>query len=170
MICTINDNNIIINIVNTNSITAENQRKCYDWNRVGEKYTDEMPLDYAKKEKLAEINAWTAAKITGGFISEASGEAVTYDSDKDTQLTMQGIALNVNTELFIKKYPAGCPVRGYTESAKSKSIIMLTAEQVMQWCADLSMHIGTCKQDGWVKQAEISAAQSKEELEKIVLE
>ena len=83
---------------------------------------------------------------------------------------MQGIALNVNTELFAKKYPTGCPVRGYAQGSEEKTIYMLSAEQVMNWCADLSMHIGTCKQAGWAKQAEVQAATTKEELETIVLE
>lgn len=129
----------------------------------------EKTLDELKADKLAEIDAWTAAKITGGFVSNASGEAVTYDSDKDTQLTMQGIALNVNTELFAEKYPDGCPVRGYPEGSETKQIYMLTPAQVMQWQADLSIHIGTCKQNGWTKQAEVEAAQSKDEIEQIVL-
>ena len=42
---------------------------------------------------------------------------------------------------------------------------MLSAEQVLQWCADLSIHIGTCKQEGWIKQAEVNACTTKEELE-----
>lgn len=129
----------------------------------------EKTLDELKADKLAEIDAWTAAKITGGFVSNASGEAVTYDSDKDTQLTMQGIALNVNTELFAEKYPTGCPVRGYPAGSDTKQIYMLTPAQVMQWQADLSIHIGTCKQNGWAKQAEVAAAESKEDLEAIVL-
>lgn len=130
----------------------------------------EKTLDELKTDKLAEVDRWTAAKITGGFVSNASGEAVTYDSDKDTQLTMQGIALNVNTELFAEKYPDGCPVRGYPAGSETKQIYMLSPAQVMQWQADLSIHIGTCKQNGWAKQAEVAAAQSKEELEAIVLE
>lgn len=127
-------------------------------------------LDELKADKLAEIDAWTAAKITGGFVSNASGEAVTYDSDKDTQLTMQGIALNVNTDLFAEKYPTGCPVRGYPAASETKQIYMLTPAQVMQWQADLSIHIGTCKQNGWAKQAEVAAAQSKKDLEAIELD
>lgn len=127
-------------------------------------------LEEAKVAKLAEIDAWTAAKITGGFVSSATGAPITYDSDKDTQLTMQGIALNVNTELFAEKYPTGCPVRGYAQGAEEKTIYMLSAEQVMNWCADLSMHIGTCKQAGWAKQAEVAAAKSKEEVEAIELD
>lgn len=127
-------------------------------------------LEEAKTAKLAEIDAWTAAKITGGFVSSATGEAVTYDSDKDTQLTMQGIALNVKTELFAEKYPDGCPVRGYPAGSETKQIYMLTPAQVMQWQADLSIHIGTCKQNGWAKQAEVQAATTKEELDAIVLD
>lgn len=130
----------------------------------------EKTLDELKADKLAEIDAWTAAKITGGFVSNASGEAVTYDSDKDTQLTMQGIALNVNTELFAEKYPDGCPVRGYPAGSETKQIYMLTPAQVMQWQADLSIHIGTCKQNGWAKQAKVAAAQSKKDLEAIELD
>lgn len=127
-------------------------------------------LDELKTAKLAEVDAWTANKITGGFQSLASGSLVTYDSDKDTQITMQGIALNVNTPLFAEKYPAGCPVRGYPLGSEVKEVFMLNAEQVMQWCADLSMHIGNCKVLGWQKQAEVNACTTKEELEAIILD
>lgn len=126
----------------------------------------EPPFDLLKKQKLRAVNAWTEKKITGGFVSEG----ITYDSDKDTQLTMQGIALNVNTPLFAEKYPDGCPVRGYAEGATEKTIFMLTAEEVLKWCADLSLHIGKCKQEGWAKQAEVNACTTKEELNGIVLE
>ena len=126
-------------------------------------------LDELKQAKLTEVDAWTASKITGGFVSLASGEAVTYDSDKDTQLTMQGIALNVQTPLFATEYPNGCPVRGYPIGSDVKQVYMLNAEQVMRWCADLSMHIGTCKQRGWELQAMVNACTTKEELEAIVL-
>lgn len=127
-------------------------------------------FDELKVKKLAEVDDWTATKITGGFTSECSGELVRYDSDKDTQLTMQGIALNVNTDRFAVEYPAGCPVRGYTDGSADKTIFYLTPEQVLEWCADLSTHIGTCKQAGWNKQAEVNAAQSKEELDAIILD
>ena len=131
---------------------------------------EEYTFEDEKARMLTMVDIWTKNKITGGFVSSASGEPVTYDSDKDTQLTMQGIALNVQTPLFTEKYPTGCPVRGYPEGSDVKDIFMLTAEQVMQWCADLSMHIGECKQAGWVKQAEVEAATTQEELDAIVLD
>lgn len=170
MICIVDNNNIIVNIVNTNDMAADNRRKYYDWNRIGQIYTDIKPLEYARQEKLNEVNAWTASKITSGFVSNAGGETVTYDSDKDTQLTMQGIALNVDTERFSQLYPAGCPVRGVKAGNTIKTIQYLTSAQVLQWCADLSIHIGMCKQNGWQKQEEVNAATTVEELDAITLD
>lgn len=135
------------------------------------KYESPEPtLEELKAIKLSEVDAWTERKITGGFISECTGEIVRYDSDKDTQLTMQGIALNVSTERFKNEYPDGCPVRGYKEGETIKTIQYLNASQVYTWCADLSSHVGACKQQGWSKQAEVAAALSKEELDAIILD
>lgn len=130
---------------------------------------EELILAFQKKLKLKEINEWTASKITGGFVSEASGEKVTYDSDVDTQLTMQGIALNVNTEQFAEKYPTGCPVRGVADGQNCKSVFWLNPSQVMKWMADLSIHIGDCKQEGWKKQSEVEACKTVFELNNIEL-
>lgn len=130
----------------------------------------EWTLPELKEFKKAEVNAWTAAKITGGFTSEATGETVTYDSDKDTQLTMQGVAATAGTDLFAQKYPDGVAVRGYAQGSSMKQVYTLTAAQVQAWCADLSKHINDCKQAGWAKQAAVQAAESKEELDAISLE
>lgn len=123
-------------------------------------------LDELKTTKLAEVDQWTASKITGGFTSGG----VRYDSDMETQTTMQGIALNVNTERFANDYPHGIPVRGYDEGATEKTIHYLTAEEVLMFCADLSEHIGRCKLDGWTMQQAVLEATSKEELDNIQLD
>jgi hypothetical protein len=150
---------------NANNATIEDKGEYYECVAIPSPSLDEL-----KQTKLQEVDSFIASKIVGGFVSLASGEAVTYDSDKDTQLTMQGIALNVQTPLFATEYPNGCPVRGYPIGADVKQIYMLNAEQVMRWCADLSMYIGTCKQRGWELQAQVKACTTKEELEAIVLE
>lgn len=169
MICVVDKNNKIINIINADSPTRENERICYPWNSLWEQYTYVEPLWYAKQRKLYEVTQWTASSIMGGFVSEASGEPVRYDSDKETQLTMQGIALNVETPLFAKKYPDGCPVRGIAEGKNSKEVFWLEPSQVMHWMADLSMHIGSCKQAGWAKQAEVNACKTVAEVDAIKL-
>lgn len=131
---------------------------------------EEYTFEELKAQKLELVNAWTADKITGGFISQCTGNPVRYDSDRDTQLTMQGIALNVSTERFANEYPLGCPVRGYKEGETEKTIQYINAAQVYTWCADLSSHIGACKQQGWIKQAQVEAALSKEDLDAIILD
>lgn len=125
-------------------------------------------LDERKTEKLNQINQWTATAITSGFISTCTGANVRFDSDKDTQITMQGIALNVNTPRFATEYPNGCPVRGYATGATEKTVFWLSSEQVLAFCADLSAHIGICKQKGWQLQRDVAAAASKEDLDLIV--
>lgn len=148
---------------NTNNATIEDKGDYYEVVAIPAPALSEL-----KQAKLSEVNHWTEQKIIGGFVSNASGQPVKYDSDVDTQITMQGICINVNTPLFAEKYPDGCPVRGYAEGKTTKDIFMLNAEQVLKWQADLSMHIGQCKQAGWELQAKVNACTTKEELDKIV--
>lgn len=144
------------------------------------KYIEYVPpapaLDELKAAKLAEVNTWTAAKITGGFVSACTGEPVTYDSDVETQLT---VSSDTNTialapEEFAKHFPAGYPMRGYpagvdTSNPANKQVYYLTASQLTQWNVDFGLHRGACKQAGWAKQAEVEAAQTVEELQAINL-
>ena len=130
----------------------------------------ETTLESLKNQKIEDVKNWTASKITGGFVSSVTGAAITYDSYTDTQLTMQGIAINCNSTRFAQEYPAGCPVRGYEEGSDEKKIFYFTAEMILAWCADLSVHIGNCKQKGWEKQTEVLNAQTKEELSAVILE
>ena len=149
----------------------------YDGQWYVEGYAPSQPLDELKADKLAEIDAWTAAKITGGFISNATGAPVTYDSDKDTQLTVASDlnTINLAPDIFAEKFPDGYPMRGYpagtdTSDKNNKVIYYLTKEQLLQWNVDIGLHRGACKRAGWTKQAEVAAAQSKKDLEAIGLD
>lgn len=139
------------------------------FNVVSNTWEYEEVLSELKVEKLKAIDRWTEKQIIGGFTSNCTGETVRYDSDKDTQLTMQGIGLNVDSPLFTERYPNGCPVRGYPLNENEKKIYMLNSQQVMTWLADLSTHIGTCKQKGWEKQEKVNKATSKADLDLIEL-
>lgn len=55
MICVVDKNNKIINIINADSPTRENERICYPWNSLWEQYTDVEPLEYAKQRKIMEL-------------------------------------------------------------------------------------------------------------------
>lgn len=132
----------------------------------------EPGLDELKASKLLEIDAWTADKITGGFISQCTGSPMRYDSDRDTQNTVSSDlnTIYLSPEKFNENFPNGYPMRGYPENTNIKQVYFLTKEQLLQWNVDLGLHRGTCKQNGWIKQAEVNAAQSKEELDAIILD
>lgn len=167
MICIVDDSNKIINIISNETPILPNERITYPWNKLWEQYTNVPPLEYLKQQKHIEMSDSCANAITGGFVSSCSGQAVKYDSDKDTQLTMQGIALNVNSPIFASKYPNGCLVRGYVGDSTTKTVQWLNAEQVLALLADLSNHIGQCKQKGWGIQASIEACLTVAEVEAI---
>lgn len=137
----------------------------------------ELTLEEEKAAKLAEVDAWTANKIVGGFVSSCSGEEITYDSDKDTQLTVSSdmATIQLAPDKFAENFPSGYPMRGYpqgvdTSDSSNKVIYNLSFEQLVQWNVDLGLHRGACKQAGWAKQAEVEKATSKEELDAIILE
>ena len=142
-----------------------------------EKPQPEPTFEELQQRKLAEINAWTANKITGGFVSSASGEPVTYDSDKETQLTVSSDLNTIKSapEAFAENYPTGYPMRGYpqgtdTTNPANKVIYYLSTEQLVQWNVDIGLHRGACKRAGWEKQAQVEKATTKEELDDIVLD
>lgn len=132
----------------------------------------ELTLEELKAQKLDLVDAWTAYKITGGFISQCTGNPVRYDSDRDTQNTVSSDlnTIYLSPEKFNENFPNGYPMRGYPENTNIKQVYFLTKEQLLQWNVDLGLHRGTCKQNGWVKQAQVEAALSKEELDAIILD
>lgn len=134
----------------------------------------EHTIDELKARKLAEVAKWTAAKITGGFISECTGEKVLYDTDRDTQSTMTRARANCEGQRFTKEFPNGLGVRGYRVldgivSAK-KEVFMFSPAQIIKWDEDFAVFLATCKQAGWIKQTQVEAALSKEDLDAIILD
>lgn len=130
------------------------------------------PLEEVQAAKLAEIDMWTADKITGGFTSSCSGEPIQYDSDEATQSTMQTMYAATKSLDFTTHpdYQGVIPVRGYADGSAIKTVFYLTAPQVQTFMDDLALHIGKCKQAGWEKQALVEAALSKEDLDAIILD
>ena len=140
------------------------------------KATAAKALAEAKARKLDEVNAWTEDKIIGGFVSACTGTNVTYDSDVNTQLTVSSDlnTIYLNPDAFAINFPTGYPMRGYpdgtdTTDKTNKVIYNLTKEQLLQWNVDLGLHRGNCKQNGWIKQAEVNAATTVDAVNAVVL-
>lgn len=138
-------------------------------------------LEELKKAKLQEVDQWTANKITGGFVSTCyNGENILYDTDTETQLTMTKARANCEGERFAQAFPNGMGVRGYAQTgtdadgtlmfADRKTVYNFLPEHIIAWDEDFSLHLAKCKYEGWIKQAQVNACTTKEEIESIVLE
>ena len=120
-----------------------------------------------KAKKRIELDTLTGQKITGGFNMPIGDKTVKFDSDIETQITMQGIAVNAENEEFIKRYPEGVPIRGVAENKTEKEKFYLNGVGVLAFCVYLSEHIGLCKQRGWELQQAVDLAETVEELEEV---
>lgn len=149
-------------------------------NMVTEEYPYTPSLDELKKAKLAEVDAWTANKITGGFVSTCyNGENILYDTDVDTQITMQFAKNCCDSDRFAEELPDGLEVRGYEQVdvdedgtlvfSKDKTIYYFSPEQIKTWNENFALFLRECKKEGWMKQAEVNACTTKEELAKVDL-
>ena len=141
----------------------------------------EKEFTEAKQAKLTEVDTWTASKITGGFVSTCyNGKNILYDTDTETQLTMTKARANCEGERFAQAFPNGMGVRGYAQTgtdadgtmvfANTKTVYNFLPEHIIAWDEDFSLHLAKCKYEGWIMQAEVNNATTKEELESIVLE
>ena len=97
MIAVVKDN-IIVNLISGDRPTASDERIAYPWSRLWAEYTDEMPLDYAKQVKVAEMKSQRdAAEVmpieVGGYIYD-------YDDKARERINAAIIALeDTSTEL-----------------------------------------------------------------------
>lgn len=84
MVCIIDENNKIINIVDTDYLNNDNERPYYPWNGLWEEYNDEAPLEYVKQQKIAEI------KNTRDTLEVADVEynGNTYDFDDKSRMRL----------------------------------------------------------------------------------
>lgn len=126
-------------------------------------------LEERKTSKLQEIDIWTATKITGGFVSSASGTAAKYDCETTDQDNIKTMYLASRSPDFAAHpvYQGRIPLRGIPEGQTEKVILQHTAEQMQKIIDDMALHIGTCKQICWQLQEAVKAATTKEELELI---
>ena len=92
MICVVDKNNKIINIVNADRPTRENERICYPWNSLWEQYTDVEPLEYAKQRKTAEFKARRDSQEVAPI--EYNGHSYDYDSKARERINAAIIALD----------------------------------------------------------------------------
>lgn len=92
MICIVDQNNKIINIVNAPCPIKANERIYYPWCSLWEQYTDAEPLWYAKQRKTAEFKARRDSQEVAPI--EYNGHSYDYDSKARERINAAIIALD----------------------------------------------------------------------------
>lgn len=92
MICIVDQNNKIINIVNAPYPTKDNERRYYPWCSLWEQYTDIEPLWHAKQRKTAEFKARRDSQEVAPI--EYNGHSYDYDSKARERINAAIIALD----------------------------------------------------------------------------
>lgn len=92
MICVVDKNNKIINIVNAPCPIKANERLYYPWCSLWEQYTDVEPLEYAKQRKTAEFKARRDSQEVAPI--EYNGHSYDYDSKARERINAAIIALD----------------------------------------------------------------------------
>lgn len=92
MICIVDKNNKIINIVNAPYPIKDNERVYYPWCILWEQYIDVEPLEYAKQRKTAEFKARRDSQEVAPI--EYNGHSYDYDSKARERINAAIIALD----------------------------------------------------------------------------
>lgn len=157
MICIVDDNNIIVNIVNTNDMTASNRRKYYDWNRIGQIYTDIKPLEYARREKLSALK--TTRDDTEVLPITYQGYSFDYDSKARERINAAIIALE----------SAGTAATFTWTTADNKDV-KVTAANLRGVIAQVALRSDKLHTAYRKAKAKVEAATSEEEVDAVELE
>lgn len=103
MICVVDENNIIINIIARNNICANNEKIFYPWNELWKVYTNKMPETYANKMKAQEAKEnLQAIAINAMMATLADGDVIEQQNEYRSTIT----ALSDDVALLIPEvYP-----------------------------------------------------------------
>ena len=83
MICIVNENNMIINIVNSDVVSADDERPFYSWNQLWEPYTDIEPFEYARQRYIQTVSTEFARRRDVVRFLEIDGMTYGFDCATD---------------------------------------------------------------------------------------
>lgn len=133
-----------------------------NWTDITESWPPVQTLAEVQAVKLAVLSAVAAAAYVAGFSSSATGSALWYDSDKDTQSRITSAALlSLNETPFAVLYPNGITIRAkasQTANDSTKQQYQHTAAQIFQLAKDMETMISTVQTKLWGLQAQVNAA------------
>jgi hypothetical protein len=137
------------------------------WLKAGNTPDPALTLAQAQANQLSIINAAAVAELTAGFSSSASGTAMWYDSDNESQLLYSNLYADAraglySTTTYMTGYAAGiAPIRAKASQSaadSTKAVQQLTQAEFLVLYDDWRTLYTTVKAKQWTLQSEIAAA------------
>lgn len=95
MICIVDENNKITNIINKPYPTENNERQYYPWNNLGDTYTDIEPLEYANQREAADIKSKLQQKALDSMMLILNGSSEVSVLQKEYQTELNSVTNDV---------------------------------------------------------------------------
>lgn len=95
MICIVDDNNIIVNIINSSLLTADNERPYYPWNKLWDNYTDVEPVEYANQREAADMKSKLQQKALDSMMLILNGSSDVSALQKEYQAELNSVTNDV---------------------------------------------------------------------------
>ena len=133
-----------------------------------------MSFDEQKQNKFNELEKLAAQAYVSGFISNATGQNLLYDSTLEDQQLIEGLYNRAKEPDWATtvRFPGLCPagtviIRARASSGDEKKEILHDGPALIRLGKDLDSHLMKVKVVHWQKQKEVLAASSYQELKKI---
>lgn len=130
-----------------------------------------ITLAEAQSTALKSVDTEADAAYVGGFQSLATGTALYYDSDRDTQdeIRSASVLAACNPTQFAASFADGFPIRGRATKDAEKQKCFLTAAQTIELGNDWTARMKEIKSQVWSLQSKINACTTVADVEAITI-
>lgn len=108
MICIVDKNNKIINIVNSPYPVADNERPYHPWNNLWETYTDVEPVKYTNQREAQEMQDKLKAKALDSMMLILNGSSEMAPLQEEYQAELESVSDDVALYM-VNMYPVWNP-------------------------------------------------------------
>ena len=109
----------------------------------------------------------------GSFVFADTVDIAEVEAER-RQKEFETARANCEGQRFTKEFPNGLWVRGYRvlddSVSDKKEVFMFSPAQIIKWDEDFAVFLASCKQAGWIKQAQVESANTLEDILRIETE
>lgn len=95
MLCIVDDNNVVINIVNEDTPKNNKEKIFCSWNKVGDTYTDVEPAEYTNQREAADMKSKLQQKALDSMMLILNGSSEVSALQKEYQATLNSVTNDV---------------------------------------------------------------------------